>query len=407
MTAATQHADKFLLDCVRLLFNKIDKNDLEKQLLSTDWETVTGQAVKHAFAGTLYSMNQQQLLPGQTPDASVCQWKQAITQQAFLQMAYQAEGAQLLSGLAEQGLPVVLLKGFAYMQELYGDSATRSVSDMDILILKEDFVAVKQFLLENGFELYISEFYLERAAEFEQFQADQNYEATFIKKAFGTQLSLDVHWNMGSGWPGYEHLGIFALDRIPWQELTESFSFNGIQTRRLTPTAHFFHLMSHFALHHRFSGLKWMQELCLFLSVLGDKIDWKWINHYAEVTGCRKVVGSTLRIVSGILGDDHPAAARWRAFWPDFLPGEYPLFCRRLFKTESQLMGAMCLLLLIARPFDKARLIGYLLFDPQGIPQLRLSSSASSLPRRLVQPFYLIGVVAAGVYRRTAGKREQ
>lgn len=404
VTGSSRAADRFLLECVRVLFQGAGAAGLADCLAKTDWDTITERALKHQFAGFLYAMQRQRVLPG-APPSLASRWKQEVLRQSLLQMVYQDEGARLLSGMAAEGFAPILLKGLAYMKEVFGDSAGSSVADMDILIRREDLAAVRRYLLQEGFVASISDFYAPQASEYERFQDEQNYEASFTKEVHGTQFVLDVHWHLGSGWPGYEHLGLFDLDRIPWRENTESFLFNGAAVRRLNPTAHFFHLVSHLALHHRFSGLKWLHGLCAFLSRYGAELDWTWIERYAGITGCRKVFGVTLRILAGILGPDDPAAGRWKEFWPRFLPGEYALLAGRTFREESQLMGAVCLLLLIARPADRFRLTGYVLFDPQGIPQLRLSPAAHSLPRRILQPFYLLGMVAAaGIRRRKSGE---
>jgi hypothetical protein len=388
-------AQHFLLQSLRVSMNLAEPSVLPGLLQQTDWWSVDVLAGDVQLRPTLYALLLHGKLPPVPPEMAE-RWKREVAVQALLHMVYETEGARVLSCLNEQGFAPVLLKGFARMADLYGSSACRGISDMDILIRPADFPAIKQALLAQGFVLAVDEFYAPQAAAYEKFQAEQSYEASFKKTFAGVSLVLDVHWHMGAGWPGYEHLGIFALDRVDWQEQTETFVFQQVTLRRLSLNAHFFHLMGHFALHHRFSGVKWLHELALLLDRYAQELDWAWIGDTARRTGCVKLVGATMRLVAEFLGPAHRLAGRWQEYWPVFLPGEVALYQKRLFRSGSQMADAACLLLLIDRSLDRVRLVGYLLFDPGGIPQLRLSASAYSLPRRMVQPFYLLWYVLAG-----------
>lgn len=395
-------ARQFLLQELRVAMNLAEPSVLPEVLQLTDWRAVDALAGEFQLRPMLYAMMLQKQLPSVPPEMAAC-WKREVAVQALLHMVYETEGARVLSSLNEQGFAPVLLKGFARMAELYGSSACRSISDMDILIRPADFPAVKQALLAQGFVLAVDDFYAPQAAAYEKFQAEQSYEASFKKSFAGVSLVLDVHWQLGAGWPGYEHLGIFALDRVDWQEQTEPFSFHGCEVRRLNLNAHFFHLVCHFGLHHRFSGLKWLHELCLLLERYDRQLDWDWIGETARQTGCTKLVGVTLRLVAEVLGPTHRLAGRWQDYWPKFMPGEFVLYRRRLFQAGSQMADAVCLLLLIERVWDRLRLLGYLLFDPRGVPQLRLSAASYSLPRRMLQPFYLLRFILSGSQKRGKG----
>lgn len=390
-----QSIGQFLLQGLRVSMNLADPSVLDGLLLQTDWRGVDERAGELQLRPMLYAMLLQKQLP-LVPSELSLRWKHEVAVQALLHMVYETEGARVLSSLNEQGFAPVLLKGFARMAELYGSSACRSISDMDILIRPVDFMAVKQALLAQGFVLEVDDFYALQAAAYEKFQAEQSYEASFKKTFAGVSLVLDVHWYMGAGWPGYEHLGIFALDRVDWQEQTEPFSFHGCEVRRLNLNAHFFHLVCHFGLHHRFSGVKWLHELCLLLKRYDRQLDWEWIGEAARQTGCSKLLAVTLRLAEEFMGPAHRLAGSWQDYWPQFLPGEFALYRRRLFQSSSQMAEAVCLLLLMERGWDRLRLIGYLLFDPRGVPQLRLSAASYSLPRRLVQPLYLLGFILSG-----------
>lgn len=392
-------ANRFLLACIQVQLNQAEPSILAELLQQTDWETIQAQAGEHQFSAVLYTMHLRNQLPA-VPAKLVDDWKKHVAGQALIHMVYETTGARMLAGLNEQGFAPVLLKGFARLDELYDDAVCRSISDMDILIRQADFSAVKKNLLGQGFVMAVDEFYAPQASAYEQFQQEHSYEASFSKTCAGVSFVLDVHWQLGAGWPGYEQLGLFRLDRIAWQELTESFSFQGCEIRRLNLNAHFFHLLCHFALHHRFAGPKWLHELCLLLDRYDRQLDWDWIGDTARQTGCVKLVGVALRMVAELLGPAHRLADRWQSYWPNFMPGEFALYRRRLFQSGSQMAEAVCLLLLIERVWDRLRLIGYLLFDPRGVPQLRLSAASYSLPRRMVQPLYLLRFILSGPKKR-------
>ena len=62
-----------------------------------------------------------------------------------------AELARLLRAFQAQGINVLVLKGVALSQRLYGDPFRRGIGDMDLLIARADFVPAHALLVENGY----------------------------------------------------------------------------------------------------------------------------------------------------------------------------------------------------------------------------------------------------------------
>ena len=57
-----------------------------------------------------------------------------------------------MKAIAETGMPVVYLKGFAFAHSLYPDPDIRTIGDIDILVRAADLKGLLVFLTDNGFE---------------------------------------------------------------------------------------------------------------------------------------------------------------------------------------------------------------------------------------------------------------
>ena len=57
-----------------------------------------------------------------------------------------------MQAIADTGIPVVYLKGFAFAHSLYPDPDIRTIGDIDILVRQADLEALLAFLMDHGFE---------------------------------------------------------------------------------------------------------------------------------------------------------------------------------------------------------------------------------------------------------------
>lgn len=311
---------------------------------------------------------------------------------------YESECAKLLKELSALGVECILLKGFSFMEDIYGDTSARNVGDIDLLIRPEDRAKVMNYMLAGGYSNYITPSFKGSPDDFSRL-SDLKGEAHFLKISGALTVNIDLHWRLRANFPMNDYL---ALDQLPWREHNGTVMMGGVPARRLSPEMQFIHLALHFALHHQYTGLRWFIELCLFIRRFGGDLDWEFIYTTASSSDCRKLLGVCLRLAADYLGDSWVSHAVWRKFLPDrvLLPGEYRFYKSCLMRdSRSRIFKYVCMLLSSATISGRLRMLSHFLFDSEGI--IMWHGPDTRVPKWL-QPFYSLYIVGCQLLR---GKR--
>ena len=169
---------------------------------------------------------------------------------------------KLLQVLAENDIPVILLKGVALAEELYGNVALRPLSDMDVLTHLEDRRCLIELLEPLNYKL--KEIEVHDASTFE-------YENEIVLVKEGEPKSyLDLHWSLLDSMY-YQH----AVDLDWFWQTAVPASVDGIETKILGPEAQLLHLCSHLMIHHRNEGMLWFNDIALFLQTYQTELNWE------------------------------------------------------------------------------------------------------------------------------------
>jgi hypothetical protein len=168
----------------------------------------------------------------------------------------------LLQELARNNIPVILLKGVALAEELYGNVALRPLSDMDVLAHCEDRLSLIEILKPLNYKLKDIE--VHEASTFE-------YENEIVLVKPGEPKSyLDLHWSLLDSMY-YQHV----VDIDWFWETALPVSVDGIETKVLGLEAQLLHLSSHLTIHHRNEGLLWFNDIALFLQTYKTHLNWE------------------------------------------------------------------------------------------------------------------------------------
>jgi hypothetical protein len=168
---------------------------------------------------------------------------------------------KLLKVFTDNNVPVVLLKGAALAEELYGNIALRPLRDLDILVRVEDRRSLVKLLEPLNYQL--KEFEVHDAATFEY-----ENELKFVKPG-SPETYLDLHWSL--------------IDSMYYQHVVETDWFwktavpvrvEDTETRVLGHEAQILHLCSHLAIHHANKGLLWFHDIALLIQTYEANIDW-------------------------------------------------------------------------------------------------------------------------------------
>jgi len=394
-----QHSssNKKILSLLSLLSSGGNAKSNAPALSVIDWPEMTSLIMKKGLAGHFYSMLYQSpiaaaLIPADTMEIL----KNAARRIAAHNVFYETHCAAILKDLSAAGIESILLKGFSYMRDIYGDTSARGLSDIDLLVRPADRIRAHKYLIDNGFSLFVIPSFRGSREDFIRL-ADILGETHYMKKTGALTASIDLHWKMRAEFPMNNYMD---LDKFPWWKNTTTVDIGDARARRLLPEMQFMHLALHFAIRHHYWGLRWFVELFLFLKTFGEKLDWEFIYQTASSSDCRKLLGVCLRLINDSLGDACPASAGWQKFLPgrSLLPGEYSFYKSCLWRDQkSRLAEYVCMPLSPATITGRLKMIYYFLFDAEGV--VFWQGAQPKVPK-LLHPFYVLYIVARQLLRK-------
>lgn len=205
--------------------------------------------------------------------------------------------------LAEQQREVVVLKGAAWLDEIYEDRGIRSMADLDLFVPAREESEIRAFLLAQGYEEFRGNHF--EAAEFS---------SVFRRKVGETPVYVDLHY--GKIFTDEEGL-------VGWE--TESFA-PGL--RRLKKEEALLHFAGHIAFQNAFHRVDLVLDIDYFLRRFGRELNWarlwslsrRWKKNHAlqSVLWCAQKNFGTL-IPQGAVG------LRGRILFPWLLSEQYLL----------------------------------------------------------------------------------
>ncbi len=351
--------DLFVLEFIKVYYDNGNLERLKYLMSVSDLERLTNRLNELQVAAFFHAAVSSGKVPLDLPLKTLKEWKMLARKVALQNMLYEQEGGKVLKGLYERGVRCTLLKGFSYMEKLYGNTWTRPVSDLDILISQDDFPCVKNYLLTNGFTMFRSDF----LTEWDKINGKLLDEQHLFKRFGVFTLNLDFHWIRVLG--DAENELQYDLSAQNWTQNTGSVCFGEVEADCLNLEMLFIHCLDHYVLHHSlYKGFKWFLDLCQFVVQLGEQLDWSLIKSVVTKPNSRKAFGITLRLIEEVVGDAGPAAGNWRDFWPGRgLPGEYFLYRRQLLSRNPITILFLHQMLFPVRMKDKFKIASLLLFN--------------------------------------------
>ena len=304
------------------------------------WDLLVARAREHQVVPLLYRSLQALDFHG-VPDLTHAELSAAFRMNALRNAFLAGALARVLQLLNDAGVRVIPLKGLTLAELLYGDSAFRVCSDIDILVPPSEALLAHRLLVAHGYTSPFTEDFFAK----HQFRAGAECPLTPEKTAFPYQL--EFHWSL---------LQHSRKDEEAMQDLwfqARPKEFFGVRAYGLTPEWEFLYLAWHVA-HHKWHTLKWLadiHELCI-----SAHIDWYQVREKTERFELESVVGPTLAACSLLFGTPTPAGFPSRA-----LPAGVQLFPASLAASEVWKAPVFCPWLL-KRPSERLRWFAEMIF---------------------------------------------
>ena len=337
--------------------------DLRQQILESlasalQWPLILERAYTHGVYPLLYR-NLRDLGFPSVPDAVQAELKGAFLANAFHNQLLAEELARLLGLLGEAGIPVIPLKGVTLAQSLYGDTAFRVCSDIDILVPPNTVPEALGLIRASGYRDDFREpFFCDLVMRY-----GRHYDVVREDRALSSRLEL--HWK-------FLHNSSKNDEAITdlWAEVRPK-AFFGVRAYTLTPEWEFLYLAMH-ATDHQWM-LKWLVDIHEISSFA--PVDWQMVMKKAEHLELDLVVRQTLTACSLLLGTPMP-----EGYSPTALPAKVRLFPTVPFPAAT-LQTALFPVHVLRRPLDKLRCLAKNVLIPCLTDRdfLRLPSSLSFL----------------------------
>jgi hypothetical protein len=238
--------NKLLLDCLNANGDREGQSGLEK-LKAEDWNLIAQCSVRHSVSPLLYFRLKQSGLnvPATTLEKLHGLYLSSVASNLHLYH----ELSKRLQVLRDASIPVVVLKGAHLAEIVYGHIGLRPMSDVDLLLKKEDLARGQKRLMDAG------------------------------HSPFSNQIRLDLQWNIESS------VDYLKIDMKKVWERARPEVIAGVEVLVLCPEDLILHICLHLSFQHLFQT-----QVC----------------SYASEWGVRNSVYLTLLLARDIMGANVP-----------------------------------------------------------------------------------------------------
>lgn len=264
--------EKLLLCCMRGRFDEEVRrqivNLLEEKI---DWEDFIDQARYHGIAAGTY-LHFKQLdkgIPEGVKNRLRKMYLWNVTHNLKLWSAFE----EILRAFNQANIEAIPLKGIFLAEHLHGHIGSRSSSDLDLLVRREDFPRAKNELARIGYVATRQPYSEEFIGNFLRHQGFSKPESLHN----GTYL--EIHWNFYVKRPK-------EFDMSPvWKNAT-SISINGFRVLTLSASDTLLHLAINLRL-HGYLSLRLFGDLYALMTRYQEEIDWHYVIRQAQRNGQR------------------------------------------------------------------------------------------------------------------------
>ncbi|MBI5233125.1 MAG: nucleotidyltransferase family protein [Deltaproteobacteria bacterium] len=178
------------------------------------------------------------------------------------------EFKRVIEGFGESGLDVMAMKGIVLAELIYRDIGVRSMSDVDLLIRKQDIQKVDALLNKLGYSAV-------DPCPFDGACNEKNYLTTRDYRSGNPRRpSFHIHWHMVNSSVPAPYASKINMDRI-WKEALPV-NISGVPVLTMSPHHFLLHLCEHaMRVTHSASRLVYLMDIAASISGYGDDLDWR------------------------------------------------------------------------------------------------------------------------------------
>ena len=292
--------DLLIRYCARTSSQEDRPREIEELLhRDLDWDYIVQEAKHQAVAPLLYHClsrieNGGDYIPGDILTRLRNLYYGNLANNILL---YQRLG-RVLDFLREENIKVIVLKGAALAEEVYGNLALRPMYDVDLLVRKEDLPQVDKKLRLLGYST--QENYLDRLKT-----CDNSYLNTIMMRN-SMSPPLHLHWHLvNSTIPNFTYSSKIEMEKI-WQEAIPV-RVAGVESLVLSPH----HLLIHLSEHalkpsHSLGKLIFLCDIHEAIRAYRDRLNWRLLKEEAFRFNLNRQVYHCLNLASQVLEAEVP-----------------------------------------------------------------------------------------------------
>ncbi len=259
------------------------------------WEEILELALRHGVAPLLHRALQSGGAHTGLPDQIRSRLDEIRRATALDNLRNYGQFRRIARALAEQGIPVIALKGLHLAELVYRDISLRPMSDLDILVARPQLKQAVATLhrLDFGFDEGFS-----GAADA---MLDRKCDIELAHRYTG--VMLEVHWSLFE--PPARYAAV--LENI-WRSAVPT-RLGDADALVMSPEFLLLHVCTHLACHHMFVFS--LRALCDIAEIVRahPAIDWTVVVEHGRRHGWGRGVAAALRLASDQLGAAVPADA--------------------------------------------------------------------------------------------------
>ncbi|MBI4845531.1 MAG: nucleotidyltransferase family protein [Candidatus Omnitrophica bacterium] len=266
--------DKLIDLCIYPGIESSDKAQLELLLKKTlDWEYIFNKTKSEGLACVLYANLKSGLL-GQVPEKTAEQFKREFTVICAKNIIFIEQFKKISAAFNAAGIKLVLLKGLFLAGRVYENISIRPMSDIDILIKKDDLSAANEALNSLGYHAPL---------DYKDFLPENKKASMNALMYRGRNVNMPdvhLHWHLiNSTWPLERWVDAVDMRRV-WEN-TEKVNMEGVDFYCLCPEHFLIYLCMH-AFTHSFDRLVLLFDILAVLQYYEDNLNWDLIISYAR-----------------------------------------------------------------------------------------------------------------------------
>lgn len=256
-----------------------------------NWDSILHLGEQQGVVPILYQALAS--LGSEVPPASLALLKQRYETNLHRTLFLARELIRILDHFDALGIDVLLYKGVALAETIYGDMALRQAGDIDLLVRSQELPRIKAALNELGYSPHL----LLNEAEERAYLAS-GYECAF-DGTLGRNL-LEVQWALQPRFYAVD----FDMEAMFRRAITVSVAGRNMKTP--SPEDLFLILSLH-AAKHVWGRLIWLCDIAQILKL--PALNWDWIAETAQSLGVMRILQVTLLLMKRMLETEIPPAA--------------------------------------------------------------------------------------------------